>query len=135
MKPNHKNWDQGRKRQGDRSGDLWGGEDIILRSLPQVEGSRGQEELKSEASSGKRALGLCSLGHPFCHLMITHLSCTNDPQVLLRLGVFLLLLLLNSPVVHWTLDPRLQCLFREAITGPPAVRKGGQPAGGPGSML
>lgn len=59
-----------------------------LRSLPQVEGSRGQEEVKSEASSGKIALGLCSLGHPFCHLMITHLSCTKDPQVPLWWGFF-----------------------------------------------
>lgn len=73
--------------------------------------------------------------------MITYLSCTNDPQVPLRLGIFLLLLppllllLLNSPVVHWTLDPRLQWLVREANTGPPAVRKGGQSAAGPGSTL
>lgn len=43
-------------------------------------------------------------------------------------GIFLLLLplplLLNSPMVHWTLDPELQWLCREASTGLPAVRKG-----------
>lgn len=52
------------------------------------------------------ACGLCSLGQPFCHLMATRLSCTNNSQLPLQLGILLLLLLplpllLNSPVVHW----------------------------------
>lgn len=76
------------------------------RSLPYVEGSRGQEELRYEACSGKIARGLCNLGQPFCHLMPTHISCTNNSQLPLQLGILLLLLLpllllLNSPVVHW----------------------------------
>lgn len=44
--------------------------------------------------------------------MIMHLSCTNNPRVLLWLGTFLLLLL-NSPMVHWMLDLELQSLWRE----------------------
>lgn len=74
---------------------------------------------------GKSPLAFSVCDHPLCHLTIMHLSCTNNPQVLLWLGTFLLLLL-NSLMVHWMLDLTLQSLWRELSTEPPCweVRQG-----------
>jgi hypothetical protein len=62
-------------------------------------GVQGQEETRSEQFQGRRPSALAVRGHPLSP-DDTYLSCTNNPQVLLWLGIFLLLLV-NLPMVHW----------------------------------
>lgn len=66
---------------------------------------QGQEELRSEAISGRRALA----SQPRATLCVRRwntLFCTKFLGAFV--AVVLLPLLLNSPVVHWTLDGELQ---------------------------